>query len=112
MASEVVEPVNVSDRPWGGSCHNLLNVAGIWMTSMARENVPEKLRLHLEELALLNVEDHVRFSQSKQDLANMTDVLMEVLREDKDIVHIDNDKFVDELKEKLVHEFLKSTGTI
>jgi len=76
MATEVAEPTNVGDRPWGGLCHNLLDVAGIWTTSVVRENVPEKSRLRLEELALLNVEDHIRVSESKQDLLNMTDMLV------------------------------------
>ena len=76
MAGEVAETSNVGDRSWGGPCHNLLNVAGIWTTSMTREDVSEKSRLRLKELALLNVEDHIRVSESKQDLLNMTDMLV------------------------------------
>jgi hypothetical protein len=96
MVSEIVETAYIRNRARGWPIEDFLNIAGVRFAAVAGEDMAEESRFCLEELTLLDVQDKVGVGQGGEDLLEMVNMLFEGSAEDENIVHVHNDKLIDE----------------
>ncbi len=79
----------------------------IHLYSLGRDDIPEELDGGSVELALLQFEVKMVFSQFLKDLLHVVAMFSLVLGVDEDIINIDDDELMEELPEHLIHESLE-----
>ncbi len=84
-----------------------LELVIIHLYSLGRDDIPEELDGGSVELALLQLEVKMVFSQFLKDLLHVAAMFSLVLGVDEDIINIDDDELMEELPEHLIHESLE-----
>ncbi len=79
----------------------------IHLYSLGRDDIPEELDGGSVELALLQLEVKMVFSQFLKDLLHVAAMFSLVLGVDEDIINIDDEELMEELPEHLIHESLE-----
>src|ERR1700677_1918561 len=92
---------------------NIFDLLRIHSNAFFRDDEAEEFYFFLFEKAFLRFEEEIIFLQSFQHFIDDSSVFLEILSEDEDIVHVDDDmSLVNEVLQNGVHHSLERSGGI